>query len=179
MPPILVCLLGAECTGKTTLAQALARDFSGLYVAESLRDFCVAQTRPPTAQEQAGLIEAQLAREDEALARAARGGQRLVFCDTAPLLTAVYSDYYFGDRSLYTRALALHRRYALTLLLAPDLPWVEDGWQRDGELARGRVHQLLQHALGTVAPVRVIAGLGVTRTQCAAAAVQSVVSAVS
>lgn len=171
MKPLLGCLLGAECTGKTTLAQALTAHFSGLYVGECLRDFCDAHARPPKASEQAGLIDAQLAREEAALALAAQSGQRWVFCDTAPLLTAVYSDYYFDDRSLYARALALHRRYALTLLLAPDLPWVSDGLQRDGALVRQQVHVLLQTALAVVSPVKVIAGQGAVRMQCAVAAV--------
>jgi len=171
--PRLVCLLGAECTGKTTLVQALAKHFSGLSVGECLRDFCVTHARAPKAHEQAGLIDAQLALEEAALARAAQSGQRWVFCDTAPLLTAVYSDHYFADRNLYARALALHQHYALTLLLTPDLRWVGDGLQRDGVSTRAAVHGLLQRALTTVSQVKVISGQGAARTHCAVAAVQS------
>ena len=127
--PRLVCLIGAECTGKTTLAKALAQQIDGLYVAEALRQFCDQHGRTPTQSEQAVLMDAQVVQEERAWVQARQHGKRFVFCDTAPLLTAVYSDHYFADRSLYARARALHQRYALTLLLAPDLPWVADGLQ--------------------------------------------------
>jgi len=78
----------------------------------------------------------------------ARQQQRAwVFCDTAPLLTAVYSDCVFGDDSQYPHALALHARYTHTLLLEPDIPWVADGLQRDGEAMRATVHARILHCL--------------------------------
>ena len=46
--PVRVCLMGAECTGKSTLAQALAAHFGGLWVPEYLRAFCDRQGRTPT-----------------------------------------------------------------------------------------------------------------------------------
>ena len=42
--------------------------------------------------------------------------------DTTALTTAVHSDILFGDTSLYASALAAHRGYAITLLMALDLP---------------------------------------------------------
>src|ERR1035437_2749974 len=36
----LICIIGAECTGKTTLARALAEHFDCPWVPEYLRDFC-------------------------------------------------------------------------------------------------------------------------------------------
>ena len=100
--------------------------------------------------------------------------QSYVFCDTAPLLTAVYSDILFGDTSLYPRARALHARYAMTLVLEPDLPWIADGIQRDGAHVQGPVHakimQELQSLRCTLYPV---AGTGPARTAGALAAVQT------
>lgn len=171
--PRFICLIGAECTGKTTLAQSLVRQFEGVLVPEALRDFCDRHGRTPRQHEQAALIDAQVALEEQALAQAARQGARWVFCDTAPLLTAVYSDHYFGDTSLYPRAQALHTRYALTLWLQPDLPWVADGQQRDGFAAQQRVHALLQHHLTDV-PMVVISGQGAARLQMASTAMTSV-----
>ena len=130
--PRLICLIGAECTGKTTLAQALAQEFSGLWVPERLRLFCEALQRTPLQHEQSDILEQQARDEKVALEKATDQGQYFVFCDTAPLLTAVYSDFVFGDTSLYPRARELHARYAMTLILEPDLPWVADGLQRDG-----------------------------------------------
>jgi len=172
--PRLICLIGAECAGKTTLATALAQHFNGLVVPEALRNFCDQQGRTPQQSEQEALLQVQVAQEDQAVAQARRLGLRYVFCDTAPLLTAVYSDHYFGDKSLYPCALALHSRYALTLFLEPDLPWVADGLQRDGGLAQQCVHALLAQKLpGMEATVR-IGGVESVRAQVAIAAVQGV-----
>jgi nicotinamide riboside kinase len=154
------------------MAQALAVHFDGLWAPEVLRQFCGKYARTPESVEQMSLMAEQVAQEEQVLALARQQGRPFVFCDTAPLLTAVYSDYYFADRDLYVSAQSLHRRYAMTLLLAPDLPWVEDGLQRDGECVRSQVHALLVQALTEVVGVFAIRGLGPTRTRCAIAAVQ-------
>jgi NadR type nicotinamide-nucleotide adenylyltransferase len=145
--PQLICLIGAECTGKTTLAQALARQMGGLWVPEYLRTFTDTHGRTPRQDEQAHILQEQLRLEDDALKQARQRQCPWVFCDTAPLLTAVYSDCVFGDTSQYPEALVLHRRYAHTLLLEPDIPWVADGLQRDGEAMRAAVHARLQATL--------------------------------
>ena len=170
-----ICLLGAECTGKTTLARALALHFNGRYVPEALRQFCDDHGRTPAQAEQSTLIDLQLAQEDQADQAEQRGGQPgqdLLFCDTAPLLTAVYSQHYFGDHSLLERARSLHPRYSLTLLLEPDLPWVGDGVQRDGPSAQARVHALLLQALVGVDNVVPVGGTGPFRTQAAIGALE-------
>lgn len=131
-----IALLGAECTGKSTLAQALHTALSarGLRVAcvpEILRDWCHAQQRTPQAHEQAAIAQAQA----QAI-EAATHSCDWVLADTTPLNTAIYSELLFGDSSLYPMALEFAQRCALHLLCATDLPWVADGLQRDGDAAR-------------------------------------------
>ena len=145
--PRLICLIGAECTGKTTLAQALAQQMGGVWVPEYLRSFTEQNNRTPERTEQASILQEQVRQETAALAQARRQGQTLVFCDTAPLLTAIYSDVVFADTSLYPQAHGLHDRYAVTLLLEPDIPWVADGLQRDGMQWRAKVHARIEKAL--------------------------------
>ncbi len=169
-----ICLIGAECSGKTTLAQALAAHFGGLWVPEQLRAFCQQQGRTPRADEQAAIMRAQFDQEEQVAARALQTGCAHVFCDSAPLLTAVYSDFYFADPSLFDCARALHARYALTLVLSPELPWQADGLQRDGEAARAAVHARLQHVLQAIHLPRIeVAGLGKARLQAAIEAVET------
>lgn len=170
--PQRIALMGAECTGKTTLAQALAAHFGGLWVPEALREFCQHQHRTPRPDEQAALMRAQFDQEERVMAQAHQTGCGLVFCDTAPLLTAVYSAYYFADTSLLESAHAVHGRYALHLVLRPDLPWVADGLQRDGAAARLAVHDLLLHQLQSKRyPHIEIEGSGETRFQATVLAV--------
>ena len=144
-----VAIVGAESTGKTHLAQALAdalRERTGQrvgWVPELLRDWCDAQGRTPQAHEQAAILRAQ----HERIAAAAAQHDWVV-CDTTGLMTAVYSRLVFGDGSLDGLAGQLHRRdAALTLLTALDLPWVPDGLQRDGPHVRGPVDQALRQLM--------------------------------
>ena len=138
-----VAVIGAECTGKTTLCQALTARLGGLWVPEYLREFVDRTGRAPLAHEQAAIVAEQIAREDAALQAARRDRQPLIAFDSAPLATALYSRLYFADDALLADATAHHRRYDLTLVADVDLPWEADGLQRDGPDVRARFHALL------------------------------------
>jgi nicotinamide riboside kinase len=120
----IIALLGAESTGKTTLARGLATELHGCtgvavtWVPEVLREWCDAAGRTPQPHEQWDIARAQQARIQEAAARHA-----FVVCDTTALMTAVYSALLFSDRSLEAWAVRAHARVALTLVTALDLPW--------------------------------------------------------
>lgn len=158
------------------LAQALAAHFDGLWVPEHLRAFCDQQGRTPMMDEQAGIMRAQFEHEEQVAAQARQADRAYVFCDSAPLLTAIYSDHYFSDRSLFDCAQALHARYALTLVLGPDLPWLPDGMQRDGALVRAAVHTRIQRELQAMhVPQIEVAGLGEERLQAAILAVETLI----
>jgi nicotinamide riboside kinase len=167
-----IVLLGAESTGKTTLAarlgEALARE--GLSVAvvdEYLREFCDTRQRTPTPAEQAGIAREQMRRIAEA-----RAGHDVVVADTHALMTAVYSDYLFADTSLYDDALAALQPDDIVLLTALDLPWTADE-VRDGPHVRAPVDALIRAALarGDVAHA-VAAGQGEARLATALATVR-------
>lgn len=141
-----IAVVGAESTGKTELARLLAerltqRGIATTLVPELLRDWCVREGRTPRPDEQAAIADAQTRRIDEA----ARQG--VVVADTTAVMTAVYSDMLFDDRSLYADALAAQAGYTVTLLTALDLPWVADGLQRDGPHVREPVDALVRAAL--------------------------------
>lgn len=172
MNPKLICIIGAECTGKTTLARSLGAHFDCPWVPEQLRAFCDTHARTPRREEQAQLLEAQRAGELAAQLSAAQQNKPFVFCDTAPLLTAIYSDYIFADKSLYANARALHSNYALTLLLSNDIDWQADGLQRDGAQVRAPVMRLLEREFAALAlPMTRVAGLAQARTAAALAAI--------
>src|ERR1035437_81943 len=170
----LICIIGAECTGKTTLARALAEHFDCPWVPEYLRDFCDAHGRTPTRDEQLQVLETQHAGELAAQLRAMQQGKPFVFCDTAPLLTAIYSDYIFADASLYACARVLHANYASTLLLGCDIVWQPDGLQRDGAHVRGPVTQHIERELAALAlPLTRVSGLAEARLATALEAIKA------
>jgi nicotinamide riboside kinase len=173
--PKLICIIGAESTGKTTLAQMLATQFDCPWVAEHLREFCESRGRTPTQREQSLILETQVIKEVTAQFTASQRSRPYVFCDTAPLLTAIYSDFVFNDNSLYARARALHSRYALTLLLRPDIAWVADGLQRDGAHVREPITNGIERELAAIhAPTARIGGHGDARAQAATHAIHGI-----
>jgi nicotinamide riboside kinase len=170
---LVVAIVGAECTGKTTLAQALRDrlvDETGLAVAvvgEWLRTWCNREGRTPRPDEQRGI-----ARHQHGLIAAAAEAADLVVCDTTALTTAVYSRVLFDDRALEPMALALHRDVSLTLLTALDLPWEADGFLRDGVQVQQPVDDALRELLGRSGrPWVTIGGTGARRLEAALDAV--------
>ncbi|AMM23306.1 AAA family ATPase [Variovorax sp. PAMC 28711] len=155
-----IAMLGAESTGKTELARAIAgrlqaRGLAATLVGEYLREWCDREGRTPRPDEQAAIAAEQTRRIAEA---ATRG---VVVADTTALMTAVYSDMLFNDAGLYATALKAQSGYAITLLTALDVPWVGDGLQRDGPHVRVPVDARVRAALTDARlPFSVIHGLG-------------------
>jgi NadR type nicotinamide-nucleotide adenylyltransferase len=139
--PARVAILGAESTGKSTLAPALAARYGTLWVPEYLREFVATRQRVPFEDDQVGIARTQRERED-AIA-ASPDARRYLFCDTTPLMTAVYSRIYWGRVPPALLALEAGHDYAATLVAGLDLPWVPDGLQRESEEVRQRVHECL------------------------------------
>lgn len=142
-PLLRVAILGAESSGKSTLAAALAERHGTVWVPEYLREFVETRGRVPVAQDQFFIASTQLAREREASAWA-RG---VLICDTTPLMTVLYSRHYFGGEDAQLAALAAGTQYDLTLVTAPDTPWVADGLQRESEAVRQLIYRQLQDEL--------------------------------
>lgn len=142
-PVARVAVLGAESSGKSTLCEALARHYGTVWVPEYLREFVDTRARVPFESDQYPIACTQRAREDEASTRA----QRFLFCDTTPLMTALYSRQYWGRVDPQLARLDSRHDYAWTLVTAPDTPWEPDGLQRESEEVRQKVHRMLVETL--------------------------------
>jgi NadR type nicotinamide-nucleotide adenylyltransferase len=134
-----IAILGAESSGKSTLAAALAEHYNTVWVPEFLREFVDMHQRVPREEDQYGIGRTQLERENAAALRA----NRFLFCDTTPLMTALYSKVYWGRVDEALAALDSVHHYAVTLVTAPDGPWMPDGLQRESEAVRQSVHALV------------------------------------
>ncbi len=142
-----IAVIGAECTGKSSLCEALSARLPAVLLPEVLREFCERHARTPRADEQAALIAEQMLRERAALADGQARGLSWLVIDSSPLATALYSLELFGDASLLEAAIAHQRACDVTLLADIDLPWVADGSQRDGPQARASFHRRLLETL--------------------------------
>ena len=136
-----VCIVGAESTGKTTLAAALAKELGTTWVPEYGRE--LSETKLAAlgryewrSEEFVEIAQTQCEREDEA----ARDAIRVLICDTDAFATSVWHERYIGSRSPEVeRIAATHRRPDLYLLSDINIPFVQDG-TRDGEQIRNWMH---------------------------------------
>lgn len=174
MKRLCIALLGAECTGKSSLLQSLLqtphsplepRHTQG--VTEYLREWCDTHQRLPRGPEQTHIALTQQERIQSALR------SHHVLTDTTALMTAIYSDVILGDTSLYPLALAWQRQMDVTLVLATDLPWMADGLQRDGIAMQERIDRRLRAVLTEACiPFSVVRGQGPERTSQAVLAIK-------
>ncbi len=169
-----IALLGAESTGKTTLAHALAAHLQtqrgrAVAVDEYLREWCDAHQRVPQAHEQWHIAQEQRKRIDMAQSAA-----KDVVADSTPLSIAIYSEYFFDDLTLYPTALDYQRSFDVTLVTGLDVAWQADGYQRDGPQVRDDLDGLLRKVLGThQIAYCVVYGQGNLRLENALLAIQS------
>lgn len=124
MEPKRIAIYGPESTGKTQLAEKLARHFGAPLVAEYARERWDEQGNLTLADMLPVALE-QWRREDAA---ARDAGNRPVICDTEALTTMLWSDLLYGacPEELRRGAEARCRRYALYLLLDIDVPFAPD-----------------------------------------------------
>ena len=115
-----ISLFGPESTGKSTLTQRLAAHFETLWVPEYARGWLEPRQGQVQLDDMDIISRGQRASE-EALARQAN---RRLFCDTDPSATLLWSQELFGTCPPQLRERV--GRYDLTLLCAPDVPWVAD-----------------------------------------------------
>jgi NadR type nicotinamide-nucleotide adenylyltransferase len=154
-----VCVVGAESTGTTTLAQALAAHYCTAWVPEYGRDYSeikLARGDYDTwrTDEFTQIAAEQCRLEDEA----ARRANRLLICDTDAFATGIWHRRYLGARSPAVEAIADGRRYDLYLLTGDEIPFVQDGL-RDGEHIRHWMHDLFAAELAaTCRPFALISG---------------------
>lgn len=130
-----VVLLGAPSTGKTTLAERLAREFGTVWMPEWGRDFWIAHQvdRRLTQAQLVELARGHLEREEAMLAQA----DRYLFTDTCALTTATFARAYHGvvPDELWAMAKESAHRYDLVFVCDTDIPY-EDTWDRSGDVKR-------------------------------------------
>jgi HTH-type transcriptional regulator, transcriptional repressor of NAD biosynthesis genes len=129
-----VCILGGESSGKSTLAEALARHFGTVRVPEYGRELWEAKSGALAYEDLLHIGETQVAAEEQALLRATR----FLFCDTSPLTTLFYSRHLFQRADPKLEQLA-GRHYDLVVLCAADFAFVQDGTRQDAAF-RERQH---------------------------------------
>ena len=168
-----IVLTGPECSGKTTLASALARRFRVPWLPEAARGYAGDVKRELTAADAELIAQRAIDADDAALA----ADPPLLLLDTDLISTVVYVRHYYGPCPAWIEAAARERRGDLYLLCTPDLPWTADG-VRDRPAQRQEMFALFERAMLEFDCVSVdVSGTGIARERAALSAATALVSA--
>jgi HTH-type transcriptional regulator, transcriptional repressor of NAD biosynthesis genes len=172
-----ICVLGAESTGTTTMAMALAEHYQTVWVPEYGRQYWIEKMQRTDDQtwrteEFVHIATEQCRMEDEA----ARQSNRVLTCDTDAFATSIWHERYLGTRSPEVEALAATHYPALSLLTDVDIPFVQDG-TRDGEHIRHAMHERFVARLKeTQRPYLLLSGTHAARLQQAIVAIDALLA---
>jgi NadR type nicotinamide-nucleotide adenylyltransferase len=120
---IKIAVVGPESTGKSTIAQAVARHFDTVCVPEYAREYCKNLHNEYTLQDEVNMYYGQIALENTLIPLAKNN---LLICDTTIMTIKIWCDYLFGDTPQDVKDEINNRHYDLYLLMDIDLPWEED-----------------------------------------------------
>lgn len=140
-----IVLIGAESTGKTTLAELLANRFNTLWVPEYAREqweqkvagLSMDGPLPGWSHEEFIDIATEQQRRENL---AARSANKVLICDTSAFATGTWFERYNHARHPVVDAIGARDVAHLYLLTEPDIPFVQDGF-RDGEKIRHWMHE--------------------------------------
>ncbi len=133
---IKIAITGPESTGKTTLAQQLAKDFNEPYVPEYAREYLSFINRDYTYSDVLKIAEEQYKKEQQKGAKA----KQVIFCDTGLLVLRIWLADKFDEVPTWIDDTLANGNYDYFLLMEPDLPWEADRFREDPE----RVEELFK-----------------------------------
>ncbi len=175
-----IILFGPESTGKTWLAERLAKHFNTVWLEEYARTYLETKKKYydfySNGSEQICLQEdilpivlGQMATEDIQIKYA----NRLIFLDTNPLQTKVYVNYYYKSEYTWLLKILEERIYDFYLLTDIDIAWQPDEL-RDRPNNREEVLHLFKNELDTRRlPYQIIKGTDEERLKNAIEAVDN------
>lgn len=135
-----ICLIGPECTGKTSLAARAERELGATFVREYAREYAETQGRVLTEADVEPIARGAIANLD-----AASGD--LIVLDTDLIATVVYARHYYGACPQWIEEEARRRRADLYLLLDTDLEWTSDSVRDAGGDTREDLFDAFRAAL--------------------------------
>ncbi|MDD2412054.1 MAG: ATP-binding protein [Bacteroidales bacterium] len=163
-----IAITGPESTGKTSLAQNLAKEFKTLCTSEFARNYLDEINRPYEFEDIEIIAKNQRKLEDDLLPKA----NKILFCDTDMLVTKIWSEFVYGKCSPWITKEFEANRYNLYLLCNIDIEWEYDP-QREHPHKRQELFDIYKNTLEAYKfPYIIVNGTGNQRVQNAIKAIQ-------
>lgn len=118
-----IVIIGPESTGKSTLADQLARHYCTSFAPEYAREYIDELQRDYVEEDLSEIAKKQVSLEEKNLMEAKND---LFFCDTDLYVLKVWSEYKYHHCDLWTLQQIAQRKYDLYLLTYIDVPWQPD-----------------------------------------------------
>ena len=138
-----IAIVGPESTGKSTLAEGLAKHYQTVWVPEYARGYLNKLGRGYDQSDLIKIAHGQLRLEDEW----ENDAKRFLFCDTNLVVIKIWSDFKYGNCAPEILQRMHERKYDLHLLTNIDLPWEADP-QREHPDKRLELFNLYEKDLG-------------------------------
>lgn len=119
-----ISITGPESTGKSWLAENLARHYGVNWVPEYAREYLEKLNKPYTYSDVLKISKGQFAAES-----ALYSSGQLLFCDTDILVTYIWCTVRYGKCHSWIEKALLLNKYDLYLLCDIDLPWEFDKYR--------------------------------------------------
>lgn len=154
-----IAVTGPESTGKSFMAEVLAKELKTVWVPEYAREYIGKLNRPYTSKDIEVIARHQMALEDRLLTKA----NGVLLCDTDLIVTKIWSEFVFGFCPDWIEKEIVSSPHDLYLLMDIDLPWQEDP-QREHPDRREELFNFYQTTLEKhKLPYFVISGKGINR----------------
>jgi NadR type nicotinamide-nucleotide adenylyltransferase len=163
-----ISVTGPESTGKSELAKELSAYYGTLYVPEYAREYLTKLGRAYVFDDIAEIARGQMELES----RLAEKAGKLLFCDTDPLVTKIWSSFKYGKCDPWIEEQVTNHRYDLYLLCGIDLPWEADPMRENPDEREEIFNLYLEELQLMKAPFSIISGMGERRLRNAILAVK-------
>lgn len=117
-----VCIIGPECTGKTSLSESLAKKLNIVWVEEYARAYLNRLNKPYDESDLVKIAHGQIRMEDEWI----KDANKVIICDTNLYVVKVWSEFKYGHCDESILDTIKQRPYDLYLLTYIDIPWIAD-----------------------------------------------------
>ncbi len=136
-----ISIIGPESSGKTTLANSLAKLLNESFVEEYARSY-VGKNKNYSISSLEIIAQKQLQRIEEKNGKA----KKFLISDTSIIDILIWSEFKYNKCSQKIKQMAKNEFFDYYLLCKPDFPWVKDPL-RENPTGRDKIFDLFRHHL--------------------------------